>query len=206
MADTITAAYTGPNEGLNGVRRARLHLSAGPEIDFIDTQDSQEKTFSPTNLTQAQMKNTNVDKNANKRLHSSKKINRSDTCEDGITSDRKFQSGLKKKNDIDNKNTVLSATNEIAEPVANIQNWNKPNDDAYGISISLYEKSCINGEHIGDPIADCFGIIARENSCVMALADGVNWGNGARLAAQCAVQGSIDYLNSAIFGTQHCKF
>lgn len=113
---------------------------------------------------------------------------------------------MKKKNDLDNKNTVLTASNEIADPVANIQNWNKPNDDAYGISISLYEKNCISGEHTGDPIADCFGIIARENSSIMALADGVNWGNGARVAAQCAVQGSIDYLNSAIFGTQHCKF
>lgn len=210
FADPITAAYTGPNEGLNGVRRARSYLSAGPEIDFIDTQDTPDKTCLPGILVHAQRKDLNVDKNANNRAHSSKKIvsvhTLSETCKDVKPSDKKCQNGLKKKNDLDNKNTVLTASNEIADPVANIQNWNKPNDDAYGISISLYEKNCISGEHTGDPIADCFGIIARENSSIMALADGVNWGNGARVAAQCAVQGSIDYLNSAIFGTQHCKF
>uniref|UniRef100_A0AAG5CZM4 PPM-type phosphatase domain-containing protein n=1 Tax=Anopheles atroparvus TaxID=41427 RepID=A0AAG5CZM4_ANOAO len=32
------------------------------------------------------------------------------------------------------------------------------------------------------------------------MADGVNWGEGARVAARSAVQGSIEYLNSAIFG------
>lgn len=207
FADPVTAAYTGPNEGLNGVRRARSFLSAGPEIDFIDTQDTPDKTCLPGILVHAQKKDLNVDKNANNRAHSSKKIvsvhTVSEKCKDVQPSDKKCQNGLKKKNDLDNKNTVLSASNEIADPVANIQNWNKPNDDAYGISISLYEKNCISGEHTGDPIADCFGIIARGNSSIMALADGVNWGNGARVAAQCAVQGSIDYLNSAIFGTQH---
>lgn len=203
--DLITAAYTGPNEGLNGVRRARSYLSAGPEIDFIDTQETQYKPCLPVNLVHVQMKNVNVDKNANKKAPFLKKINKSvlNTCEGYITADKKKQSGLKKKNDHDNKNTVLSESKEVAEPVANIQNWNKPNDEAYGISISLYEKNYVSDEHIGDPIADCFGIIARTNSCIMALADGVNWGNGARLAARCAVQGSIEYLNSALFGTQH---
>lgn len=204
--NSVTAAYTGPNEGLNGVRRSRSHLSAGPEIDFIDKQDTQDKTNLPVELAHGQKKDINVDKNANKRPQLSKKSNKSVTyaCEDSSISDIKQHGGLKKKiNDLDNKNTVLSASNEVADSIANIQNWCNPNDDAYGISISLYEKNCINGERIGDPIADCFGIIARGNSCIMALADGVNWGNGARLAARCAVQGSIDYLNSAIFGTQH---
>lgn len=38
-ANTITAACTGPDEGLTGVKRSRLHLSAGigDDIDFIDT-------------------------------------------------------------------------------------------------------------------------------------------------------------------------
>lgn len=205
FANTATAAYTGPNEGLNGVRRSRSHLSAGPEIDFIDKQDTQDKSNLSGDHVHGQKKDLNVDKNANKKTQSSKKYNRSmlNSCKESSISDLKHLGEPKEKNDLDNRNTVLSASNEVADSIANIQNWYNPNDDVYGISISLYEKNCITGEHIGDPIADCFGIIARENSCIMALADGVNWGNGARLAARCAVQGSIDYLNSAIFGTQH---
>ncbi|VDN28482.1 unnamed protein product, partial [Cylicostephanus goldi] len=33
---------------------------------------------------------------------------------------------------------------------------------------------------------------------VLALADGVNWGEGARLAARCAVRGAIDHMNEHI--------
>lgn len=211
LADSVTAAYTGPNEGLNGVHRARVHLGAGlisgPEIDFIDTQETSDKTAFSSNLTHTHKKEINIDKNANKRTLSSKKIIKSSTDfknDKSTLSDKKDTNGLNKKIDHDNKNTVaLSTTNEVFDPIANIRNWHAPNDNAYGISISLYEKNFISGEHIGDPVADCFGIIARENSCIMALADGVNWGNGARIAARCAVQGSIDYLNSAIFGTRH---
>lgn len=47
----------------------------------------------------------------------------------------------------------------------------------------------------GNPVADVFGLIARENCCMLALADGVNWGDRARLAARCAVRGAIDHLN-----------
>lgn len=192
LEKSVKAAYTGPNEGLNGVRRFRSHLSAGPEIDFIDKQDIHDKTSLSGYNVHDQKNDDKNEKNNNKSRPE---------CEDHFVSDLKHHGGL--KIDLDKKNTLLSASNEAADSIANIQNWHNPNEDVYGISISLYEKNCINGEHMGDPIADCFGIIARENSCVMAIADGVNWGNGARLAARCAVQGSIDYLNSAIFGTQH---
>lgn len=205
FANSVIAAYTGPNEGLKGVHRARSHLSAGPEIDFIDKQDIQDKPCLQGDHIHGLKKDINVDKNANKRPQSSKKYNRSASREDSSVSCIKHHGELKKKNDFDNKNTVLIASNEVADSIANIENWNNPNDNAYGISISLYEKNGITGEYVGDPIADCFGIIAREDSCIMALADGVNWGNGARIAARCAVQGSLDYLNSAIFGTQHSK-
>jgi len=39
----------------------------------------------------------------------------------------------------------------------------------------------------------------RENSAILALADGVNWGEKASLAARCAVHGCIDYLNKALY-------
>ncbi|CAJ0558011.1 unnamed protein product, partial [Mesorhabditis spiculigera] len=69
---------------------------------------------------------------------------------------------------------------------------------AFGMSSSLYEKNPLTGVSAGEPIADVWGLVARKNNAVMALADGVNWGEGARLAARCAVRGAIDYLNGHI--------
>ncbi|CAJ0945489.1 unnamed protein product, partial [Mesorhabditis belari] len=69
---------------------------------------------------------------------------------------------------------------------------------SFGMSTSLYEKNPLTGVNAGEPIADVWGIVARRNNSVMALADGVNWGDGARLAARCAVRGAIDYLNAHI--------
>lgn len=48
---------------------------------------------------------------------------------------------------------------------------------------------------MGDPIADVFGIVARENCCVMAMADGVNWGKKSRLAARCATRAVMEHLS-----------
>uniref|UniRef100_A0A0N5B270 PPM-type phosphatase domain-containing protein n=1 Tax=Strongyloides papillosus TaxID=174720 RepID=A0A0N5B270_STREA len=74
--------------------------------------------------------------------------------------------------------------------------WNVFDDKrAYGASISLYETNPITGKNAGSPIADVFGIVARENNCILALADGVNWGEGAQLAARCGVRGAIDHVN-----------
>uniref|UniRef100_A0A915D4V1 PPM-type phosphatase domain-containing protein n=1 Tax=Ditylenchus dipsaci TaxID=166011 RepID=A0A915D4V1_9BILA len=78
-------------------------------------------------------------------------------------------------------------------------NWKSWDEEkAYGLSTSLYEKHPVTGTNAGTPIADVFGIIARDNNCILALADGVNWGEGARLAARCAIRGAIDHLNSAV--------
>lgn len=52
---------------------------------------------------------------------------------------------------------------------------------------------------LGDPIADSFAVVVRENSAIIALADGVNWGEGACLASRCAVYGCMDYLNRALY-------
>ena len=48
--------------------------------------------------------------------------------------------------------------------------------------------------------ADTFAIVARKNSSIIVLGDGVNWGSKAALASRCAVYGCMDYLNAAIFG------
>jgi hypothetical protein len=44
---------------------------------------------------------------------------------------------------------------------------------ALGVSTSLYERHPVSGLPAGHPIADVFGIIARENNAILALADGV---------------------------------
>ncbi|CAD6195829.1 unnamed protein product [Caenorhabditis auriculariae] len=71
---------------------------------------------------------------------------------------------------------------------------------AFGISVSLYEKNPLTGVNAGEPIADVWGVVGRTNNGVLALADGVNWGEGARLAARCAIRGAIDHLNQRICG------
>ena len=44
---------------------------------------------------------------------------------------------------------------------------------------------------IGTPVADVFAIYAKEQTCIMILGDGVNWGERSRLAARCAVRGRV---------------
>lgn len=80
-------------------------------------------------------------------------------------------------NDLMTASTILNC-NTITSPdeYAGISNWKRETDDAYGLSVSLYEKNFITQEQIGNPIADCYGVVMRGNSIAMALADGVNWG------------------------------
>ncbi|XP_062714948.1 PP2C-like domain-containing protein CG9801 [Aedes albopictus] len=207
--ESVTAAYTGPDKGLTGIRRTRNHLSAGPEIDFIDThleQDIQSDTTLGKKL-QNSIKNAKADTNANRRtVTACKETAKVLQTQKNATKELQTESVISsviETIDNGNDNTVIKSTldaTDTTDPIANITNWNIPDDHAYGISVSLYEKNFITGENIGNPVADCFGIIARETTCIMALADGVNWGDGAQLAARCAVQGAIEYLNSAIFG------
>lgn len=54
--------------------------------------------------------------------------------------------------------------------------WNIKSDFVFGVSDSLYDRNQVTKRKNGDPIADCFGVIARGDSAILALADGVNWG------------------------------
>lgn len=56
------------------------------------------------------------------------------------------------------------------------EEWNKKSDCVFGLSDSLYDRNQVTKIKNGDPIADCFGVIARNDSAILALADGVNWG------------------------------
>lgn len=57
-----------------------------------------------------------------------------------------------------------------------MSNWDGGTSFAYGCSASLYEKHPVTTVPAGEPIADCFAIVCRQDSAIMCLADGVNWG------------------------------
>lgn len=81
--------------------------------------------------------------------------------------------------------------------------WSRMDEEvAFGSSVSLYERNPHTGVPAGNPIADVYAVCARENNAILALADGVNWGEGARLAARCAVRGAMDHLNHCIINQQ----
>ena len=90
----------------------------------------------------------------------------------------------------------------LETPIAGISNWYRPHPVADGESITLYEHKPGNTQHHGDPIADVFSVIVRRNNCIMAVADGVNWGIKPRLAARCAIHGVMEHLNLSLFGHQ----
>uniref|UniRef100_A0A182JSA0 PPM-type phosphatase domain-containing protein n=1 Tax=Anopheles christyi TaxID=43041 RepID=A0A182JSA0_9DIPT len=178
------AAYTGPLEGLTGVRRAKTHLTAGIEddIDYIDVLQDQASTSQQDKSNKSTV--PVLDSNSNsKSLTPNTAIKQSISTNQLVSGEKNLDT--KKVND---------------DPIANITDWNRPNENAYGISVSLYEKHLQTCGNVGDPIADCFGIVSRADSCIMAMADGVNWGEGARIAARSAIQGAIEYLSSAVFG------
>ncbi len=84
--------------------------------------------------------------------------------------------------------------------IAGVRHWSRPNNSATGQAVTLYERHPHTAEHAGNPIADTFAIVARKNSAILVLGDGVNWGPKAALASRCAVFACIDHLNTAIFG------
>lgn len=100
---------------------------------------------------------------------------------------------------LDQGEQYRSTTTTTPPTIAGISDWFNPHETAYGIATTLYEKNPTNDTNNGEPIADSFGIVARSNSAILALADGVNWGTKASIAARSAVHGSMEYLNKALF-------
>ncbi|KAG2500204.1 hypothetical protein HYH03_001784 [Edaphochlamys debaryana] len=75
--------------------------------------------------------------------------------------------------------------------------WENSVDWAYGVSVSMYDLGP-TGRRNGEPVADCFGIIAYPDGAILAVADGVNWGEPPRRAARCAVLGCLNHLHNAL--------
>lgn len=207
--ESIKGAFTGPNNGCLGIKRSKLHLSAGSDIDFIDTIEisddyRQLATSSSQVLRKQRSLKYGADQNANNKLNKNasqiKNLpDKRDKCDEdaSLKTEDTQNTNESNSNDCLNKNTNSyvdqsvssdSLTNEISSPVDGVS-WNQANDDTYGLAVSLYEKNPITNEHTGSPIADCFGVLSRTNSAVLVLADGVNWGENSRLAARASVFG-----------------
>ncbi|GLC38305.1 hypothetical protein PLESTB_001750200 [Pleodorina starrii] len=75
--------------------------------------------------------------------------------------------------------------------------WDNPVEWAYGISVSMYDLGP-TGRRNGEPVADCFGILAYPEGAILAVADGVNWGEPPRRAARCAVLGCLNHMHHAL--------
>lgn len=208
--ETVTAACTGPDEGLTAIRRSKNHLSAGCEIDFIDTALEQDfcvrQGTSNANCRGYYRRQYNINNNSSLSITTSKKeLSRNDLSslklapENAINKNETIASPDPKPLNIE-ETCAEAITLEDINLIAGLQSWSMSNEHAYGIAESLYEKNPITNEDAGSPIADCFGLVVRKNVAALALADGVNWGDKARLAAQSAVHSSLEYLNTAVFG------
>ncbi|GLV36786.1 suppressor of sable [Carabus blaptoides fortunei] len=95
----------------------------------------------------------------------------------------------------DNSSVASRLNSEAVLP----KQWSRKTDLVYGLSDSLYDMNQVTKCKNGNPIADCYGIVARGDSAILALADGVNWGEKACIAAKSAIHGCLHYLNKTIF-------
>lgn len=98
-------------------------------------------------------------------------------------------------------NARLETFPNDGKPIAGIVNWQNGKNFAEGVSTSLYDKVPGKNQHSGDPVADVFAVVSYENSGVLAIADGVNWGHKPRLAARCAVNGAMSHILERLYSS-----
>ena len=163
--DCDVVAFTGPDKGITTVERSKLHLSAGSEIDFIDNNQESDFEVRRSKRANAQRFGGILSGPCASRLLQTTSRRSPDKEQDG--------------EDVENVQPKISLNsggfNASCDLVAGIANWSMDSDYACGMSTSLYERNPISQEVTGSPIADCFAIISRRDSCILALADGVNW-------------------------------
>ncbi|GFX45559.1 PP2C-like domain-containing protein CG9801 [Trichonephila clavipes] len=114
----------------------------------------------------------------------------------GLTKDERQSSH---HDDIEPWPDVEQNKQQKTEEIAGIKDWFSPCESAYGIATTLYECHPVTKENAGNPIADAFAVVMRENSALLVLADGVNWGEKSCLAARCAIHGCVNYLNKVLY-------
>jgi hypothetical protein len=86
----------------------------------------------------------------------------------------------------------------IPQPLSPRQQQLHKQQQTWGSAVSLYDLDPRTGQRNGDPIADCFATIAYQQGAVMALADGVNWGERPKAAARGAVLGFCSSLHQQL--------
>lgn len=178
LQSEIIATHTGPDGGLTTVNRGqRGHVtSQDPDVSYIDSED--DAVPLPSTISS---ESTSNDVNA--------------TVQPEVSDEH-----LADHEELPTKEPTTAA--EPPEPeieIAGVVNWNRPSGIAFGAATSLYERHPISGETAGNPLADAFAIVTRSNNALLCLADGVNWGERAALAARSAIHGAMDYLNRALF-------
>ncbi|XP_028413391.1 uncharacterized protein LOC114536262 isoform X2 [Dendronephthya gigantea] len=85
-----------------------------------------------------------------------------------------------------------------SNPIAGVQDWRKHHHKAFGLSESLYDTDPETNKPVGEPNADAFAVVARENNAFLAVADGCGWGVNSFLVARTAVKGCIEYLSKQL--------
>lgn len=149
-------ASTGPDQGIQSVARTKLHLSAGSDIDFID--------------------NNNLDSDFEVRRSKRANAQRFGGIVSGPCATRlqvtsatnKKERGSPEEHDV----AVSLNTSDLKDNqdfIAGIQNWSSDCDYACGMSTSLYERNPITQELTGSPIADCYAVISRNDSCILGM-------------------------------------
>lgn len=83
-----------------------------------------------------------------------------------------------------------------AIPIAGVQDWRKHHHKAFGLSQSLYDIDPETNKPVGEPNADTFAVVARENNAFLAIADGCGWGVSSFTASRNAVKGCIEHLSN----------
>ncbi|CAH0391098.1 unnamed protein product [Bemisia tabaci] len=185
----VITAMTGPGGGLTTVNQQQRCLSTSdPDVHFIDVVDD-EISCRNVDETDRQLRDANSNLSTLLPPLSSKSslefhpLQKSDSAPDAYSK----------------INFEINKNSELKKEIAGVSEWSSGNSRAYGASMTLYEMHPLTRVHAGEPIADCFAIVSRKNSAIIVLADGVNWGHKASLAARAAVHGCVDYLNKAIF-------
>ncbi|KAH9410320.1 hypothetical protein TYRP_010079 [Tyrophagus putrescentiae] len=202
LATAVVASCTGPSGGLATVNCSPpkpFDLAADLEVDFIDEDYPTDSSLSSSNGGGPGdcPHHHHLSSSSSSPRHHHKSPKSSDSTASTVSSDVGDEGtgggtpeNASPVNGGGTGGAYSSLESDSCSPIAGINDWSREKDFAYGISTTL---------NAGDPIADSFAVVVRENSAIIALADGVNWGEGACLASRCAVYGCMDYLNRALY-------
>lgn len=211
--ENVVAAFTGPGDGLAEQLQDHKHRAQTNEVkvcakmldnlhvDFID--DEKDEMSSSNDSTPS----VTPTRQLVRQVDHSRRV-QSKSTSNSISNVYSFANTTTLRqnqfNEVDHSNQVDCFNRKKAQDsnlIAGLTDWKHKRSFAYGASVSLYEQHPSDGRKAGEPLADCFGIVARGNNACLALADGVNWGSGSRLAATSAVNGAIDYLNAILISS-----